>query len=73
MEQFQLAGRIRAFRKLKGLTQDELARKLGVSIAVLGSIERGTRSADSKMLSKITESLDIELTELLNTNEQERK
>lgn len=68
-----MAGRIRAFRKLKGLTQDELARRLGVSIAVLGSIERGTRSADSKMLSKITESLDIELNELLNTNEQERK
>lgn len=69
-----MAQRIRAFRKLKGLTQDELARKLGVSIAVLGSIERGTRKADSKMLNKITESLEIELDELLpNVPNPERK
>ena len=73
MEQYQLAQRIRAFRKLKGLTQDELARKLGVSIAVLGSIERGTRPADNKMLSKITESLEIDLDELLDLQQQERK
>ncbi|UUZ82154.1 helix-turn-helix transcriptional regulator [Paenibacillus sp. P26] len=36
-----IAQRIRAFRKLKGYTQNELAEKLDVSIAVLGSIERG--------------------------------
>jgi len=36
----QLALRIRAFRKLKGYTQDEMSELLGVSIAILGSIER---------------------------------
>ncbi|GAA3411694.1 helix-turn-helix domain-containing protein [Paenibacillus hodogayensis] len=74
MEQFQLAQRIRAFRKLKGMTQDEFARKLGVSIAVLGSIERGTRRADAKIIHKIAESLEIGVDELLpNTTYSERK
>lgn len=66
MEQFQLAQRVRAFRKLKGFTQDELAQRLGVSIAVLGSIERGTRKADAKILHKIAETLGISTDELLS-------
>jgi transcriptional regulator with XRE-family HTH domain len=70
LEQFQLAQRIRAFRKLKGYTQDELARRLGVSIAVLGSVERGTRKADTKLLNKIAETLGINPDELqLNHSE----
>ncbi|MDF2721532.1 MAG: Xre family transcriptional regulator [Paenibacillus sp.] len=59
-----MAQRIRAFRKLKGYTQDELARRLGVSIAVLGSIERGTRKADDKMIDKIAEALAVPRDEL---------
>ncbi|MCZ8517601.1 helix-turn-helix transcriptional regulator [Paenibacillus filicis] len=59
-----LALRIRAFRKLKGYTQNELAEKLDVSIAVLGSIERGTRKADPKIIRKISEVLGIEPGEL---------
>ena len=72
MEQFQLAQRIRAFRKLKGYTQDELAKQLGVSIAVLGAIERGTRKADSKILSRISETLGVSVEEIVASS-QERK
>lgn len=64
MEKNALAQRIRAFRKLKGFTQTELAQKLEVSIAVLGSIERGTRKADLKMIRKISDALGIEPEEL---------
>ena len=42
LENKQLAQRIRAFRKLKGLTQQELAERSGISLAVLGAIERET-------------------------------
>ncbi len=59
-----LAQRIRAFRKLKGFTQNELAERLDVSIAVLGSIERGTRKADPKIILKISETLGIDPEEL---------
>ncbi|KEQ22703.1 MULTISPECIES: helix-turn-helix domain-containing protein [Paenibacillus] len=64
MEKNAIAQRIRAFRKLKGFTQNELAERLDVSIAVLGSIERGTRKADPKIVRKICETLGIEPEEL---------
>lgn len=64
MEYDQLAQRVRAFRKLKGYTQQELAKQLGVSVAVLGSLERGTRKPDRKLLSAISDTLGISYDEL---------
>ena len=61
----RLALRIRAFRKLKSLTQLELAERLGVSIAILGAIERGARKPDDKLVQRIAEALDVERDELL--------
>lgn len=64
MAKDRLALRIRAFRKLKRYTQNELAASLGVSIAILGSIERGTRKPDSKLLQRIGDVLNIDQQEL---------
>ncbi|ACX62379.1 helix-turn-helix transcriptional regulator [Paenibacillus lautus] len=64
MENKQLAQRIRAFRKLKGLTQQELAERSGISLAVLGAIERGNRRAEEQMLAQIADVLEITLQEL---------
>ncbi|WP_127587093.1 helix-turn-helix domain-containing protein [Paenibacillus koleovorans] len=64
MEKNQIAQRVRAFRKLKGFTQDELAQRMGVSIAVLGAIERGSRKAEAKMIEKIAAALHIDPLEL---------
>lgn len=64
MENMQLANRIRAFRKLKGLTQQELAARTGISLAVLGAIERGNRRTEEQILVKIAEALDITIQEL---------
>ncbi|AWB42841.1 transcriptional regulator [Paenibacillus sp. CAA11] len=64
MENMQLAQRIRAFRKLKGYTQQELAKESGISLAILGAIERGNRKAEDQILSKIAEVLGISVTEL---------
>lgn len=66
MDYDQLARRIRAFRKLKGMTQQELADRLGISIAVLGAIERGTRRADEPVLRLISETLGVSFSELTN-------
>ena len=65
MENQALAQRIRAFRKLKGLTQTELADRLNISIAVLGTVERGTRKPDSQMIGDISKALGISPEELL--------
>ncbi|SFF43370.1 DNA-binding transcriptional regulator, XRE-family HTH domain [Paenibacillus algorifonticola] len=67
MENHQLAQRVRAFRKLKGYTQQELAKVLGVSVAVLGSLERGTRKADAKLLIHISNTLGISYEELTDS------
>lgn len=66
MEIRQLAQRIRAFRKLKGLTQQQLAEQSGISLAVLGAIERGNRRAEDQILIKIADVLGVSLTELMH-------
>lgn len=71
MEYSQLAQRLRAFRKLKGYTQHQLAERLQVSVAVLGSLERGTRKPDPKLLARIAESLGISYNELIDVKQSE--
>lgn len=66
MAKDQLALRIRAFRKLKGYTQQQLADRLDVSIAVLGAVERGARKPDDKLLKQIAETLGIDREELVS-------
>jgi len=64
MENSSISRRVRAFRKLKGLTQLELSEKTAISIAVIGSIERGTRKPDEQVLTKIAGVLGISVEEL---------
>lgn len=64
MENKQLAQRIRAFRKLKGFTQQELAERTGISLAVLGAVERGNRHPEEQVLVQIADVLGIALQEL---------
>ncbi|MBS4210827.1 helix-turn-helix transcriptional regulator [Bacillus sp. FJAT-50079] len=64
MERDKWGRRIRAFRKLKGYTQEELAKHIGVSVSVLGEIERGNRMPAEHILDKISNSLDITMKEL---------
>ena len=52
--------KIRAERKKRGLTQDEFARKAGVSLNFLGQIERGTRTPSLGKLIKISEAIDTD-------------
>jgi len=65
MENARLAQRIRAFRKLKGYTQTAFAETLGISVSILGAIERGTRRPDARLLKQISEALFIDETELV--------
>lgn len=56
--------RLRAYRKLKNLTQQELADKLHVSIAIVGAIERGTRNPSQDLLYSIHHVLGVTEQEL---------
>ncbi|MDC3417904.1 helix-turn-helix domain-containing protein [Aquibacillus salsiterrae] len=56
--------RIKAYRKLKGYTQVSFAGKLGISVSVMGEIERGNRMPTSTQIDQITEILTITKEEL---------
>lgn len=58
--------RLKKARLDKKMTQDTLAKKLGVSIAFLSRIESGTSHVNLKRLSQICDILDITEGEILN-------
>ena len=64
MEAEKWGRRIRAFRKLKGYTQESFAKKLGVSVSILGEIERGNRLPNKEFLLEVAKRLNITLEEL---------
>ncbi|WP_079504215.1 helix-turn-helix domain-containing protein [Mesobacillus jeotgali] len=64
MEAEKWGRRIRAYRKLKGYTQEGFAKELGISVSVLGEIERGNRMPDERLITRIANFLDVGLDEL---------
>ncbi len=56
--------RLRAYRKLKHWTQADLARRVGVSVAIIGGLERGTRTPTKEQLSSFVTVLDASEEEL---------
>lgn len=71
----QLLGkRIRVLRKQRNLSQEQLAEKVGMSSKYLGEIERGQVNFTVDIAERISEALDIELTELFDfQHELDRK
>ncbi|SDN10082.1 helix-turn-helix domain-containing protein [Sediminibacillus halophilus] len=56
--------RVKAYRKLKGYTQVQFARELGISVSVIGEVERGTRRLNDELLHQITNVLGVSAEEL---------
>ena len=70
METDKWGRRIRAFRKLKGYTQEGLAKNIGISVSVLGEIERGTRMPAKSVLNEISSLLGVSIEELKPEDEE---
>ena len=51
--QQQLGNKIRKYRKLKGLSQEQLAEEIGIATNTLSSIERGNAFMTAQTLEKI--------------------
>ena len=64
MDYESLGMRIRRARKAAGMTQADLAEKLGISTSFLGHIERGTRKASLDTLVKMANELGVSLDSL---------
>lgn len=64
MEAERWGRRIQAFRKLKGKTQVELAKAIGVTLHELGEVERGNRLPTNEMVTRISHGLNVSEAEL---------
>ena len=64
MEAEKWGRRIRAYRKLKGYTQESFSKELGISVSIIGEIERGNRLPTGELLKKIGQTLNITIEEL---------
>jgi transcriptional regulator with XRE-family HTH domain len=62
----QLGERVLSLRKNKGLTQVQLAERLGTEHAQIGRLERGETNATIIILKRIAKELDVTLGELVN-------
>ncbi|MCQ8280144.1 helix-turn-helix transcriptional regulator [Acetobacteraceae bacterium KSS8] len=60
-----MAINLRRLRHAKGMTQEELAERAGLSARYVGGIERADVSASVTVLGRIAEALEIDATELL--------
>ncbi|GGE54193.1 putative HTH-type transcriptional regulator YazB [Pullulanibacillus camelliae] len=69
MEAEEWGRRIRAFRKLKGYTQAQLAESLGISLSILGEIERGNRLPNETVIEQVAQVLGITVDELIKFND----
>ncbi|MGE6632295.1 helix-turn-helix domain-containing protein [Bacillus sp. NPDC077027] len=73
MEKDMWGRRIRAYRKLKGYTQERFAKRLGISVSVLGEIERGNRMPSKQTVHLIANALNISVEELSPVKNEERR
>ncbi|ART74633.1 helix-turn-helix domain-containing protein [Sutcliffiella horikoshii] len=64
MEAEKWGRRIRAYRKLKGYTQESFAKNLHISVSVLGEVERGNRVPSEELVQSIAKELNITVKEL---------
>ena len=67
MEIKELIGmRIKSLRKAKGMSQEQLSEKIGISPKYLSSIERGKENPTLDIFMKLGAALNVELSEIFN-------
>lgn len=62
----KISQNIKKFRELKGITREQLAGDLGMSISGYSKIERGEVDLSMSKIQKISEVLGVEISEILN-------
>ncbi|MEQ4616861.1 MAG: XRE family transcriptional regulator [Corticimicrobacter sp.] len=63
--------RIRALRRTRKMTVNELALKAGVSVGMISQVERGIANPSLRTLERLRMALDVPLSDLLETDEEE--
>ena len=70
----QIGNKVAYYRKLRNLTQDELADRVNISVSSLSKLERGkyNNSIPLSMLIMIAEGLRIDVSMLVTFDEREK-
>ena len=71
MNLVEIGARIKTARKKRGLSQAELAERIGINTSYLSDIENGKKNFGIEILMKLTEALGISADWLLRANIQE--
>ena len=71
MDVVQLLGaNVRRYRKLKGMTQEQLAHEVGMERSYISDLERGTRNPSVHALGRLAEALSVDPAALLEPQER---
>ncbi len=65
-----IGGRIKALRRLRHLTQTELARRIGICAGPMNSLEKGKHVPSGRVLYRLAEALDTSVDSLLGLGER---
>lgn len=66
MDYYKIGQKIRKFRKAQGLSQEELAEKIGISVTHMSHIETGNTKLSLPVFVDIANILDVQTDDLLN-------
>ena len=61
---------LHSYRKLRGLSQEQLAEKLDISVKHLSTMETGKVFASAELIEKISEELNVSISALFYTPEE---
>jgi transcriptional regulator with XRE-family HTH domain len=62
---WQLGRHIQKLRKMQGITQEQLAERIGTSTPWIGLIETGRAMPNMKMLQKLARALQVKVKDLI--------
>lgn len=66
---YRMGSRIRELRKRAGMTQSELASRLGISASAVGMYEQGRREPDNKTIVKLCQLFEVSGDYLIGTSD----
>lgn len=69
----RVGARLREWRKRRGLTQEQLAERAGLSYKFIGEVERGAGNPTLETLGRLAEALHLDLAELVRAAEPRRE
>lgn len=69
----RVGARLREWRKRRGLTQEQLAERAGLSYKFVGEVERGMGNPTLETLGRLADALHLDLADLVRAPEPRRE